>query len=441
MKKSIGIAFAVLAALMIGAPLVNGILMERVVRKVHQQANRQYQESGSDVQLAISRYDRGYLSSEIEWRLTLGRLAALYGVDEIVFVDRAKHQLTGIVSETSLEKNQWYQDLVAQHLGGVDPLHITTRYLLNGAVESTIALDATALTVEGEQISVGPGQVVVSSDSDFSAFHSEGRLQEMNGGDEVVLRDLSLSSTLTKESTYIWAGDLQIAVGSGRLSEAGETVDLQNLRAGYRLDFDREGSRVTLATTLAADRFGSSEFTVENPTFRIEAANLDAAGYERYLAAYSDLAGEVMDDISRPDMDQEARQQVVKNTMTMAGIRLLAAGEQLLKKDTRITVSELSARLPEGEINGTLTFQLLDDLTLMQLAPLADQPSLAFRLFSLQSSLRLPQALVDDPAPLVTPMHPAMPTGFFRREGETLVHEAETRDGNLYLNGQQVVLD
>ena len=34
-----------------------------------------------------------------------------------------------------------------------------------------------------------------------------------------------------------------------------------------------------------------------------------------------------------------------------------------------------------------------------------------------------------------------MQTGLFQKEGDSMVHKAETRDGKLYLNGQEVYLD
>ncbi|MCB2173829.1 hypothetical protein KQH41_01040, partial [bacterium] len=87
------------------------------------------------------------------------------------------------------------------------------------------------------------------------------------------------------------------------------------------------------------------------------------------------------------------------------------------------------------------TFRLRDDLSFMQLVPLASEPSLALQFFDLESALTMPATLIEDPAPLTAPLHPAMSTGFFVREGELLVHRAETRDGALYLNGTEVVLD
>jgi uncharacterized protein YdgA (DUF945 family) len=438
MKKLAGIALVVVVIVILAAPLVNGLLMERIIRDAHDQANALYADSGSDVTLEIVRYDRGYLRSEIEWVLKLGQLSAVYGIDEIRFIDRAKHRLTGIVSKTSLEKNPWYDELVAANQAGGDPLTITSRYHLTGAIESTIALAPVDMVIEEEDVQIGPGRLVVTSDSSFVSFKTAGTLQEINAGNFLHLSGVRISSELEKISTYIWDGDFLLEIEQGRMEDQAETVDFQAMRAAYRLDFDKKQKLIAIETELSADELSNTDQPIKRPRLRIDVTNLDAAGYERYMAAYSELAGSMLTDFGAhgEDLNEE-----LKNKVTMTGMQLLAAGEQLLRKDLEIRVVELSATMPAGDINGNLTFRLRDDLSFMQLVPLANEPSLALQFFDLESALTMPVALIEDPAPLTAPLHPAMSTGFFVQEGELLVHRAETRDGALYLNGAEVVLD
>ncbi len=440
MKRIIGAALGIAALVVIGAPLVNGMLMERVIRSTHQEANALYDESGSGASLEITRYDRGYRSSEIEWTLHLGQLNTLYGVEEIRFVDRARHRLTGIESATSLEKNQWYSDLVATHFNGRDPLSITTIYRLTGDIESTIEMAPVSLLVEDEQLRIGPGQLRVTSDSEFSVIRTEASLQHA-AADDIALEGLSIDSTLAKISTYIWDGTVQLTIDRGRLADEESVLEVRGFTGTYGLDADQRLGRLSVSVGLAADALQAGINEVKRPLLRLEVNNLDAAGYENYLEAYSDLAGHVLEELAFHGTDHDAGQEALKRTMTMAGIQLLAAGERLLKKDLQIRVTELSAGLPSGEIKGTMNFHLLDDLSFMQLAPLANQPSLAFRLFALKSALSMPAALADDPELLTAPLYPGMPTGLFQRDGQRLVHQAETRDGKLFLNGQEVILD
>lgn len=40
-----------------------------------------------------------------------------------------------------------------------------------------------------------------------------------------------------------------------------------------------------------------------------------------------------------------------------------------------------------------------------------------------------------------TPYYPGMQTGLFIKDGDSLVHRAETKGGKLFINGKEVVLD
>ena len=104
MKKIIvGVLLLIIVA-GVGAPFVSGLMMEKIVKQAFSNLNMMYSDTGSDVSIEMLQYDRNIFSTEIEWKMRLGSLKAVYGVEEIIFVDRAKHGFTGIVSRTSLEK-------------------------------------------------------------------------------------------------------------------------------------------------------------------------------------------------------------------------------------------------------------------------------------------------------------------------------------------------
>lgn len=50
------------------------------------------------------------------------------------------------------EMNAVYADFVAGQLNSQDPVHITTTYGILGSIESTVALDAFSVMLEGEKI-------------------------------------------------------------------------------------------------------------------------------------------------------------------------------------------------------------------------------------------------------------------------------------------------
>ena len=102
MKKTIISVAVLLIIAAVCTPFINGIVMEKVITQSVQNLNAMYADSGSDIRLQITNYDRGFASSEIEWKIDLGNMAALYGVEEILLLDHAKHGLTGMVSTTTL---------------------------------------------------------------------------------------------------------------------------------------------------------------------------------------------------------------------------------------------------------------------------------------------------------------------------------------------------
>ena len=113
---------------------------------------------------------------------------------------------------------------------------------------------------------------------------------------------------------------------------------------------------------------------------------------------------------------------------------------QILKKGLEIKLSDLNVKLADGEINGDMTLRLLKDMTLMQFAPIITQPEQLFEIFYLKSNLRLPVNLVGENPKLLTPLYPGMQTGLFIKKGDNLVHQAETADGKLIVNGKAVIL-
>ena len=128
MKKIIIGILLLIAIAGVGAPFVNGLMMEKIIKQSFKNLNTMYSDIGSGVSIEIMKYDRNFHSTEIEWKMIFGSLSAIYGVDEIIFLDRASHRFTGVVSKTSLEKNQWFSDFVNIKLEGKNPLAITTEY-------------------------------------------------------------------------------------------------------------------------------------------------------------------------------------------------------------------------------------------------------------------------------------------------------------------------
>ncbi|WP_457553195.1 hypothetical protein [Desulfobacula sp.] len=80
-------------------------------------------------------------------------------------------------------------------------------------------------------------------------------------------------------------------------------------------------------------------------------------------------------------------------------------------------------------------------MTLAGLIPIMMQPSIALDFFVLKTDIRLPYKLVGGNPSLLSVVYPGMQTGLFLKKGDTVVHQAETRGGKLFLNGKEVLLN
>ena len=69
MKKAISAVVLILVLAGAGAPFISGVITERTLKQVFNDINQMYSEAGSDISLEISRYDRNYASSQIEFVL------------------------------------------------------------------------------------------------------------------------------------------------------------------------------------------------------------------------------------------------------------------------------------------------------------------------------------------------------------------------------------
>jgi len=161
MKKAILAVVLILLLAGTGTPFLSGLMMERTLKQVFNDINQIYSDTGSDISIEISRYDRNYSSSLIEWKIKLGTLKASYGVDELILLDRAKHGFTSVVSYTSLEKNKWFMDFVNQKLNGENPFKIRTEYNYSGVIEALITLEGFILKNGNEVCEFMPGQMAI----------------------------------------------------------------------------------------------------------------------------------------------------------------------------------------------------------------------------------------------------------------------------------------
>jgi len=440
MKKAIVAMVAVVLAGVSCIPFASGLIMEKTVRQAFTDLNDLYADTGAGYSLEIVDYHRGYLSSDIEWKIDLGALKNIYPIDEVIFKDTAKHGFAGVVSTTSLLENPWYAAFVAEKLQGRDPVHITTRYGLTGSIESTVALDPFSVVVDRETIDVQAGSMVTQTDRELKHFTSKGNWGGLSAGEAMSIGNLSLESALTRFSAFIWNGDFSFAMRDVNLREKGNSFEMKEMKGSYLLGLNEDQSKINGEALFSIDRIKTDRQTVDSASVRLATRNLDVEGYETFMQMYTRNMGQVLGSIAAMDENAEEVGEAMKKQMAAVGLQMIAAYEKLLKQGLEFKISDLDIQLDDGQIKGDMTLRLLKDMTFMQFAPVVSQPELLFDIFYLKSNLSLPAHLVGENPKLVAPLYPGMQTGLFVNDGENMVHAAETIDGQLILNNREMIL-
>jgi uncharacterized protein YdgA (DUF945 family) len=441
MKK---IMTAVLLILIIAgtAPIINGLLVEKTIRNVFTEANSVYAENNLDLSLEIIRYDRNLFSSDIEWKINFGSFKAMYGIEEMIFSEHAKHGYTGVVSTTNFEKNIWFQSFIDEKLQGHNPFHIRTSYSFFGDIEATFSSDRFSITLEDSIVEVQPGEFAIATDSELRHFTSSGKWQGLNASDKITMSEISMGeifmeSEMEKITSFIWDGFLQFTAQDFTAQQPRGSLSCDRIEAKYTLDHDGKRGIVSGRTRIDIAGLGAGNQRIDKASAVLAVNGMNAQGYEDFMKTYTKIISEVMAGLQN---DPEQAGKTMEEQMGNVGIQLIAAYEKLLKKDLELQVSDLHIELSQGDIRADVTLRLLRDMTLMQFAPIVGQPDLALGILYLKSDISLPVELVGEPPLLLLPSYPGMETGLFVKEGDMLKHSAETRDGTLFLNGKEFVL-
>lgn len=440
MKKIVIAVLLLLVIVGVGAPFVSGLMMERVVKDQFDQVNSMYAETGVDANFKIIKYDRNFSSSDIEWKLDLGSLEAAYGIKEIIFTDHAKHGLTGIVTETNLQKNDWYADFVKTQLNGKDPLSITTEYKYVGDIVSTLSMDSFSLKLDEGQVSVDEGKIVSHYNKDLTDFSFDASFGGGSFGEMMKMSGMAMDGQLKKIGKFFMAGNVSYSIDKMAINAEGEEAEVDNIKMKYLMDVDEKDKTLSITSNLGLDKFMVGGEGMENASVTIGLNKIDSVGFEEFMVTYYAMLSNLMAQVAEAEDDPEKMQTLIQQNLAQEQLALMASYEKLLKKGLELEISGLQAKLPQGEIKGDLKLSLNKDMTFAQFAPVMQQPGLITEIFSFKSNLSIPSALMPDNAMLLSPLHPGMQTGFFVQEGEAIAHKAEIKDGKFILNDNEVQL-
>jgi uncharacterized protein YdgA (DUF945 family) len=271
-------------------------------------------------------------------------------------------------------------------------------------------------------------------------FSSEASWEGFAVSDKLTVDGVVLSSALERLSTYLWDGTFSFGIEKCRIEGAVEQVELVGYKSDYSFDVESEEGTISIVAAFGADQLLAGAEKVDNGFVRIGVINLDTQGFEEFIKLYTQMANSALQEIAAAENDPEELKTILHKQLARTRLQLMTAFEKLLKKGLEFQVSELYGQLPSGEVKGDAVLSLNKDMTLAQFVPLIHQPELILEIFSLRSDMYFPAQLVGDNPMLLTPFAKGMSTGLFVKEGEKLSHQAETRDGRLYLNGREVQL-
>lgn len=440
MKKIIALMLVVIL-IVLSLPFINGLLMEKSIHNAVNNINSIYAETGVDNSLEIINYKRGFFTTEIESKLHLGSFKAVYGIEEVVFTEHANHGYTGIVSSTTFEKNPWFNAFIEEQLQGKNPFTLKSEYTLTGGLQSTLSLEAFSIDIEGEKLDVKEGNLVIKTDTELSTFQISGNWSGMNAADKVTMGKVAIASDFERASTLLWDGYVTYSLNSLKaVGEQGQLV-CENLQSRYQLSVDQAKNKLSGELDFSADKLSLFDNDVNGAKMKIALNNLNQTGYEEFVRLYMEMLPEIMTNLDTLEEGAQKGDEAQEKKMAAISLKMAAAYEKLFRQGVEFQIKDLLVKLPEGDISADITLGLLKDMTLMQLSPVAMQPALALDLFHLQSDIRVPAALVGEVPLLVEPSFPGMQTGIFIKNGEYLTHRAETKDGKLFLNEKEFVLE
>ncbi|SEA49084.1 Uncharacterized conserved protein YdgA, DUF945 family [Desulfuromusa kysingii] len=440
MKKALLGLFIIIVICAISAPFVNGLILENILRSQVEKYNELYAEHSFYPDIEITNYHRSYGSSEIEWTMTVPYLQTLDDVGPIVLVEKAQHGVFGITSTTHLNRNSGYSDFIRENLNGEDPLSISSRYGLFRGLTTTIALEQLELhDDENNSMIVNPGELVIRADRSLANIRTDATFAGISVPGAFEIKGIELHSNIKLISRLIVDGTSSVSIEQINIEDR-DAVAISSLKGESTFDFDEANNKLSMQAKYSVAQIVADDNKVDDVRISFGINQLDVAGFEAVYAVYTNLINDLLANVATTQNDPERAKEMMEKEMALAGIRLVAEAEKLLKKDLQIEISNLHLVLPQGVVVGDLSIGLKQDMTMVSFISLSQQPKKLVEVFSFASNMSLPVGLIPNQDNLLSPIFPGMQTGLFEEVGGKLVHKAEITDHQLLLNGKEFQL-
>ncbi|MCF6246055.1 MAG: YdgA family protein [Desulfobacula sp.] len=440
MKKGFAVLGLLLILAGVGFPFFKGIVLERVIRQTVDDINLAYADSGQKAVIEIQEYDRRYSDSTIEWKLHLGTFKDVLGIEELILLDHVDHGYSKTVSSTSLEKNNWFKNFQNQNFNGENPVTIKTVYSLFGDIGSKIELASFSIKKGENAIQIKPGILNLKFIKKLKQIICQLSWEGIVFGKQH-LTNVRFATQMDKVSKGIWSGTASFSVDSIISDDGSHFFEIKNFTTEYSLGYQKEPSTVSIGVTLGMDQFESSPMDIKNAAIQFGIKHLDAKGFEELVVLNTQMNARLMEKVLVLKDDPHAVAKEVQSQTKRLGREMIENMETFLRQGLEVSLSDFHAQIPQGEIKANMVLGLKKTMTLSGFLPLLMNPSYAMDIFSLKSDIQIPYTLVGYQKGLLYPLIPGMQTGLFITQGENLVHRARIRDGKLFLNQKEVILE
>jgi uncharacterized protein YdgA (DUF945 family) len=439
MKKLIVVVVLILV-LAAGLPFMNGVLVERVLKKTVDNVNAMQEGNPFGYSLEIVDYKRGYLTTELELKLDMDLLKAIYGIDSVIVKEHAKHGYLGVTSTTSLDGNDWYDSFVKDRLNGQEPLHIETFYSLFGGIETDILLDDISTNIEDITLQIKKAEMKVTSDRSLQYYDISGNWEGLDINQKLSVNEVSMMMNMEMITQLFWDTDAVIGIKDIDVTDKGQKTKISDLKLQTDTDVDKDTNTMGFDANYNIGSIHSKDMNIEDTSLHLGIKGLKIDAYEEFMKIYFDMLSQIMPKMALNDPAKMNDGQMQKEMAKMTS-KMVAAYEKLLKEGLELQVSDVHVNLPQGEIKGEITLRLLKDMTFAQFPAMISTPEDLFDAIYLQTNISLPIKLVGEKPKLTQPPVPEMKTGLFVKDGDYLLNKMETKDGKLFLNGNEVPLD
>lgn len=417
MKRLLTVAI-VMAAVLVGAPLVIGNVAEERVNRGLEGLTR----AAPYLDIVERKYSQGWFRSEHEVTFEVLSVPTRFTVRSEILHGPVLG-LSGLGLARVNSRLVLDDDTGARLVGifGTDePVRVSTRVGFLGGGTTVISGDARTINPKnGAELSWDEFKLAISYAGNLDSVELSGdcdsfTMSEENATNRLVVRGMKLAGTSERIRGKVYGSDLEFGIDEITYGGDGAQTTAKDWR--YFVDTSDDGDFMSVATRLGSGAIESKELSargleLKGMHFDVTVRRLHIETFDRLLAVMDAIYGE-------------------EPTVGMTPIR--HQGYQLLKLDPEIVIERFGIEASDGEayFKGLIRLKGVNDKDLI-MGPL----SLIARL-DVDLRMEAPQELIGKLDDGRQSMLDAVEGGYAELRGDKVVSHLEFHDGELMVNGK-----